>query len=156
MTWIVNTQMLLVLDGIKITVSCWLVAIINLSIIVCVCFQFAKKGTKLSPYLQYASVQIIHNSVCEYFFNSKMRDTNICVGTKQKKSPCIGDSGGGLTIYEEHKGPIVYGIVSFGDEIGCQLGYPAVFTRVSSYIQWIDKNTDYQIEYRRGNQRTKF
>lgn len=110
----------------------------------------------LSPYLKHASVQIIHNSVCEYFFNSKMRDTNICVGTKQKKSPCIGDSGGGLTIYEQDKGPIVYGIVSFGDEIGCQLGYPAVFTRVSSYIQWIDKNTDYQIEYRRGNQRTKF
>ena len=29
------------------------------------------------------------------------------------------------------------GIVSFGHPSGCENGYPAVFTRVASYVDWI-------------------
>jgi len=52
-----------------------------------------------------------------------------------------GDSGGPL-IYLESDG--IYtevGIVSFGASAGCQLGYPAAFTRVNSYLDWISSNT---------------
>jgi secreted trypsin-like serine protease len=31
------------------------------------------------------------------------------------------------------------GIVSFGAADGCQLGYPVGFTRVTSYLDWINK-----------------
>jgi len=51
-----------------------------------------------------------------------------------------GDSGGPLVyllngVYNQ------VGIVSFGAAAGCQLGYPAGFTRVTSYLNWIESNT---------------
>jgi secreted trypsin-like serine protease len=56
-----------------------------------------------------------------------------------------GDSGGPL-VYQESDG--VYtevGIVSFGAAAGCQLEYPAGFTRVTSYLSWIESNTGIEI-----------
>lgn len=47
-----------------------------------------------------------------------------------------GDSGGGAFV--EDGGRQVIGIVSFGAAAGCQLGYPVVYTRVTSFISWID------------------
>lgn len=51
----------------------------------------------------------------------------------------FGDSGSGLVTQIEGR-TVLVGIVSFGD-IRCQTGseHPAVFTRVSSYLDWIDK-----------------
>lgn len=34
------------------------------------------------------------------------------------------------------------GIVSFGAADGCTLGYPAGFTRVTSYLNWINERKD--------------
>lgn len=53
----------------------------------------------------------------------------------------LGDSGGGLFIgdaYYHSAARIVVGIVSYGAAVGCELGYPGVYTRVTSYIAWID------------------
>jgi secreted trypsin-like serine protease len=52
-----------------------------------------------------------------------------------------GDSGGPL-IYLESDG--IYtevGIVSFGSAVGCMNEFPVVFTRVTSYLDWIESNT---------------
>jgi secreted trypsin-like serine protease len=52
-----------------------------------------------------------------------------------------GDSGGPL-VYQESDGLYTQvGIVSFGAAAGCQLGYPAGFTRVTSYLSWISAIT---------------
>lgn len=60
-------------------------------------------------------------------------DSNICAYAKGKDS-CQGDSGGPLAA----NGKLI-GIVSWG--VGCaDPGYPGVYTRVSSYIEWIQKN----------------
>jgi secreted trypsin-like serine protease len=57
-----------------------------------------------------------------------------------------GDSGGPL-VYQEDDG--IYtgvGIVSFGAAAGCQLGYPVVFTRLTSFLSWISTNTGISID----------
>ena len=51
-----------------------------------------------------------------------------------------GDSGGPLLlmlggVYNQ------VGIVSFGAVEGCELEYPVGFTRVTSYLNWIETNT---------------
>jgi secreted trypsin-like serine protease len=56
-----------------------------------------------------------------------------------------GDSGGPLVfpvdgVYNQ------VGIVSFGAADGCELGYPAAFTRVSSYLSWIESNTGISLQ----------
>jgi secreted trypsin-like serine protease len=52
-----------------------------------------------------------------------------------------GDSGGPL-IYQEDDGRYTeVGIVSFGATAGCEKGYPAGFTKVTSYLDWIESNT---------------
>merc|ERR1712123_88088 len=33
------------------------------------------------------------------------------------------------------------GVVSFGSSLGCEVGYPAGFTRTESYLDWISQNT---------------
>ena len=56
-----------------------------------------------------------------------------------------GDSGGPL-VYQESDGRYTeVGIVSFGADAGCTLGYPAVFTRVTSCLDWITLNTGVRI-----------
>jgi secreted trypsin-like serine protease len=52
-----------------------------------------------------------------------------------------GDSGGPLVYLESDGIYTEVGIVSFGSSAGCQKGYPAVFTRVTSYLSWIESNT---------------
>jgi secreted trypsin-like serine protease len=52
-----------------------------------------------------------------------------------------GDSGGPL-VYQESDGRFTeVGIVSFGSSAGCERGYPAAFTRVTSYLDWIETTT---------------
>lgn len=51
-----------------------------------------------------------------------------------------GDSGGPLTVIRNGQ-KILVGITSYGAVAGCEKGYPPVFTRVGSYISWLQKNT---------------
>lgn len=37
---------------------------------------------------------------------------------------------------------VIVGIVSFGAQLGCTLGFPAGFTRVTSYLDWINEHKD--------------
>jgi secreted trypsin-like serine protease len=56
-----------------------------------------------------------------------------------------GDSGGPLVILIDG----VYnqvGIVSFGADKGCELELPAAFTRVTSYLSWIESNTGISLQ----------
>ena len=57
-----------------------------------------------------------------------------------------GDSGGPLIFLESDGIYTQVGIVSFGAAAGCTLGYPAAFTRVTSYLSWISLNTGVRID----------
>uniref|UniRef100_A0A0A1XSL9 Serine protease snake n=1 Tax=Zeugodacus cucurbitae TaxID=28588 RepID=A0A0A1XSL9_ZEUCU len=73
---------------------------------------------------------IIHTQVC----------ANDTVGMSDT---CQGDSGGPIIMYRNinedyfYEMPYIVGITSFGN--GCGGGLPGVYTRVASYIDWIEK-----------------
>lgn len=65
-----------------------------------------------------------------------LADSQLCAwDQKFMKDACKGDSGGPLHAKED-KIDYIVGIVSFG--IGCATKDPGVYTRVSSYIDWIE------------------
>ncbi|XP_042211832.1 venom protease-like [Homarus americanus] len=90
-----------------------------------------------------ADVSIVPRSQCvTAYLNTQDRpvvdERQLCAGEGTRDS-CSGDSGGPLN----HRGPggryTVAGIVSFG--VGCaRAEFPGVYTRVSSFLDWIEKN----------------
>jgi secreted trypsin-like serine protease len=52
-----------------------------------------------------------------------------------------GDNGGPVVNLESSGLYTLVGIVSFGSKYGCLYGYPVAFTRVTSYVNWIQSYT---------------
>lgn len=61
--------------------------------------------------------------------------SHICTFTKVGEGACKGDSGGPLVVNGYQ-----VGIVSFGQP--CALGYPDVYTRVYSFVDWINSHQE--------------
>jgi secreted trypsin-like serine protease len=57
-----------------------------------------------------------------------------------------GDSGGPLAHFDSNGVPTLIGIVSFGSSAGCELGYPSGYTRITSFLSWIELNSDVVIK----------
>lgn len=56
-----------------------------------------------------------------------------------KSDSCQGDSGGPLQYFPEKRSlAVVVGIVSHG--ISCATDLPAIYTRVASYLDWIESS----------------
>ncbi|XP_056633937.1 brachyurin-like [Diorhabda sublineata] len=89
----------------------------------------------ISSVLREVDVPVITNSWCNLKYLGVVGDGQVCVSGSDGKSTCNGDSGGPLTF-----NGVQIGIVSFGVRLGCEVGWPAVFTRVSSYVKWINEN----------------
>ncbi|XP_047518241.1 chymotrypsin-1-like isoform X2 [Pieris napi] len=66
-------------------------------------------------------------------------DKQLCVRGPDKKGACLGDSGGPLVAFDSNYGVVQVGIVSWGT-FPCAQNYPEVFSSVSSYYDWIEKN----------------
>ncbi|XP_078079324.1 granzyme A-like isoform X1 [Mustelus asterias] len=97
-------------------------------------------SNKLSDNLKEVNVTTINRAKCNsknYYNNNPVITRNmLCAGdSKGGKDACQGDSGGPLICEDE-----LQGIVSFG--IKCGLRYkPGIYTRVTQYIEWIQKIT---------------
>ncbi|XP_055604081.1 CLIP domain-containing serine protease B4-like [Uranotaenia lowii] len=66
-------------------------------------------------------------------------DTEMCAGGDPGKDSCQGDSGGSLVLNDDGYW-YQFGVVSYG--LGCGIeGVPGVYTRVTSYLDWIQKKT---------------
>ncbi|GLV40322.1 snake [Carabus blaptoides fortunei] len=68
-------------------------------------------------------------------------ETQMCAGgTDREKDACQGDSGGPLQIFSKEVYCMynIVGVTSFGKTCGVT-GSPGVYTRVSQYIDWIEK-----------------
>jgi len=62
----------------------------------------------------------------------------LCAGGDLGKDTCRGDSGGPL-MYFNGNSWIIYGIVSIGPKICGQKNFPAIYTKVSYFTDWILK-----------------
>jgi secreted trypsin-like serine protease len=120
-----------------------------------------------SERLRYITQQIYDNSICEKSYGkANVKETNLCLSGANGRSTCNGDSGrdnffatvlrylkkkwiitigGPLTMEIDPGRRVIVGIVSFGAQIGCTLGHPVVFTRVTSYLHWIETKTGIHI-----------
>ncbi|XP_076641362.1 chymotrypsin-1 [Halictus rubicundus] len=88
-----------------------------------------RAGGQVPDKLQEINLNIYSQSQCKKT-HSNIRDGHICTFTKYGEGACNGDSGGPLV-----SGGTQVGIVSFGRP--CGIGYPDVYTRVSTYLPWI-------------------
>lgn len=95
-----------------------------------------------SNVLRYTFTTVINGSMCQISYGSTYFNTDrqLCIDTKGGHSSCSGDSGGSLGIFENSELTLA-GIVSYGSDKGCELGNPEVYTKVSSYLTWIQNNT---------------
>ena len=113
----------------------------------------------VSPILNKVSAPGMTTAACSAVYGSIITDNILCIDTAGGKGSCNvswlliksfpnyytnpsstqGDSGGPLHFNNGGSWNQV-GIVSFGASAGCAAGYPAGFTRISSYTQWIVDN----------------
>ncbi|KAH8331831.1 hypothetical protein KR074_005676 [Drosophila pseudoananassae] len=94
-------------------------------------------ASTVSKNLQFTDLTVISNADCVKSFSSVIVTSRvICVATPNAHSTCEGDSGGPLAL----DGTLI-GITSFGSVDGCEVGSPAAFTRVTSYLDWIKENS---------------
>ncbi|XP_055591289.1 CLIP domain-containing serine protease B4-like [Uranotaenia lowii] len=67
----------------------------------------------------------------------KMIESEMCAGGQRGKDSCQGDSGGSLVLNDDGYW-YQFGVVSYGHGCG-RKGVPGVYTRVTSYLDWIQK-----------------
>lgn len=96
-----------------------------------------RKKNQASEQLMAATIRIVHNNLCKVRWIGYSPFRQVCAGDLSgKKDACLGDSGGPLFGTKQNGQPVLLGITSFGK--GCAtVGRPAVYTRVSHYVDWI-------------------
>ncbi|XP_069702007.1 brachyurin-like [Periplaneta americana] len=107
--------------------------------------KISDSASSVTDQLRFVDLTVITNSVCAGTYGSVITSSKLCVSTPGGRSTCSGDSGGPLVHLESSGVYTEVGIVSFGAAAGCELGYPAAFTRVTSYLDWIETNTGISI-----------
>jgi len=92
----------------------------------------------ISPVLRMVpDLPLIDNESCNNVYGI-VGEGVVCMDTAGGKGTCNGDSGGPLGRYDETlERWVEVGIVSFGASSGCEVGYPAGFTRTHYYLDWI-------------------
>ncbi|CAL4075682.1 unnamed protein product [Meganyctiphanes norvegica] len=89
------------------------------------------------PSQGYVSVVPLQGCI-EIYGNHPISNKQICAG--KLTATCNGDAGGPLNYADTQTGRFyVVGIVSFGPTLCGNNGFPAVYTRVGSFLDWIDE-----------------
>uniref|UniRef100_A0A2A4K239 Peptidase S1 domain-containing protein n=1 Tax=Heliothis virescens TaxID=7102 RepID=A0A2A4K239_HELVI len=92
----------------------------------------------INQFLSHVDVPVISHLACFLRFPLIVQSSNICIDTSGGRSTCRGDSGGPLSVFRNNR-RILIGVTSFGSARGCQVGAPAAFARVTSFIDWINQ-----------------
>ncbi|CAG5123082.1 unnamed protein product, partial [Candidula unifasciata] len=103
---------------------------------------------ELPAVLMKTRVPTIGQAQCkQLYINYTITDRMFCAGWMDGRSDsCVGDSGGPI-VYRSVDSSVLVGIVSWGRGCG-QENIPGVYTRVSSFLTWIQKTTkSYNLRY---------
>ncbi|KAJ8720268.1 hypothetical protein PYW07_012311 [Mythimna separata] len=97
-------------------------------------------GGSIGPLQRLSSVTlpVISNQECSAVYGHSVQPSNICTSGAGGKGTCSGDSGGPLVVFSNDR-QILIGVTSFGAGAGCEVGFPAAYSRVTSYISWIQQ-----------------
>ncbi|CAB3365328.1 Hypothetical predicted protein [Cloeon dipterum] len=99
-------------------------------------------STSINVDLKFVDLKVISQDDCLAIYGPLVINENklCCDADGGASSTCNGDSGGPLVITEEDGEPTEIGIVSFGVSLGCESGWPAAFTRITYYLDWLAQN----------------
>lgn len=106
-----------------------------------------QNGGGLQNTLRWANVRVISNADCadKYEVPGTILSSMICTrGSNGVQGICTGDSGGPLTTMEGSASTLI-GIASFvpaNDRGACTGGLPHGYTRVTSFLGWINAKTN--------------
>ncbi|XP_049292544.1 brachyurin-like [Anopheles funestus] len=103
--------------------------------------RFADSIQQASDVLRYVNNPIQTNLACSVRFPGVVQPENICLSGDSGRGACQGDSGGPLTIVRDGT-TVQLGVVSFGLALGCELNWPSVFARTTSFLTWIEATSD--------------
>lgn len=103
------------------------------------------QAQSVSPVLRSVEAPVISKQSCNIRYFGVIKDSHICISGNGGKSTCNGDSGGPLVFTEKDGSKTLLGATSFGIALGCEKNWPAVFTRVTSYLDWISGKTGIKI-----------
>ncbi|XP_046734117.1 brachyurin-like [Diprion similis] len=98
-------------------------------------------SSSISPVLRWTQNPIITNFVCTRYYFFSVTSSQICLSGRGGRSSCNGDSGGPLVVTDSDGEITQVGVVSFGIALGCAVGWPGVYVRVTDYLDWIETNT---------------
>ncbi|XP_063230510.1 transmembrane protease serine 9-like [Bacillus rossius redtenbacheri] len=101
----------------------------------------ADSAQSISPELRYMTQPVLANSRCNVRFLGAIDANHICTSGKGGIGTCQGDSGGPLVVTDTDHAKTQVGVVSFGLALGCEVGWPAAYARVTSYLTWIGSTT---------------
>lgn len=91
--------------------------------------------------LYYVHLRVMNNNPCSRYYSKGLIDeSRLCTASGSAQHPmqtCQGDSGGPLVLASNRK---QVGLTSFG-YTSCEQGAPAVFTRINSHKEFIQRTT---------------
>lgn len=93
----------------------------------------------VSPILNKVVIPVWSNADCDDAYDQPIRDSMICAANPRGgQDSCQDDSGGPLMVLVKGQWTVI-GLVSFGTRCA-EAGTPGVYTRVSSFLDWIRNN----------------
>ncbi|CAG9100820.1 unnamed protein product [Plutella xylostella] len=84
---------------------------------------------------------VLGTAACQRHYGASVTSSHVCTSGDHGKGTCQGDTGGPLVVEVASEFRCVLIGVStfgFGHTTSCQAGLPSVYTRVTSYLTWIN------------------
>ncbi|KAJ3659999.1 hypothetical protein Zmor_011657 [Zophobas morio] len=91
----------------------------------------------LSDVLNYVEVKVITNRDCHFQDGESVVDSMLCTSGLNHRSTCIGDNGGPLVV-----DGVFIGIIFYHPELCGDSEAPSIYTRITSFLNWIEENSD--------------